>query len=85
MKGKTKNKEEEEPSHSQEDRRPGPAHFLEAAYTAHTGREKQEEERKQMNSISCHNLESSCIERISETEKNFIHLETTQTSCEEYR
>ena len=43
MKGK--NKEEEEPAHSQEDRWLGPAHF------AHTGKEQQEEERKQMNGI----------------------------------
>ena len=39
---KTKNKEEEEePARSQDDRRPGPAHFLDAAYTAHTGTEQQ--------------------------------------------
>ena len=53
MTGKTKNKEEEEePARSQDDRRPGPAHFLEAADTAHTGREQQEEERKQMNTTN---------------------------------
>ena len=53
MKKKTKNKEEEEePARSQDDRRPGPAHFLEAADTAHTGREQQEEERKQMNTTN---------------------------------
>ena len=53
MEGKTKNKEEEEePAHSQEDRRLGPAHFLETTYTAHTRREQAEEERKTMNTIS---------------------------------
>ena len=52
MKGTKKNKEEEEePAPSQEDRRLGPAPFLETTHTAYTGREQSEEERKTMNSI----------------------------------
>ena len=52
VKKKTKNKEEEEPAHYQEDRRPGPAHFLDTPHAMDTGREQPEEERKQMNDIS---------------------------------
>ena len=53
VKKKTKNKEEEEePAHCQEDRWPGPAHFLGKLHTTDTGREQPEEERKQMNDIS---------------------------------
>ena len=51
MKKKTKNKgeeEEEEPARRQEDRQPGPAHFL---HTEDTGREQPEKERRQMNDI----------------------------------
>ena len=39
--------EEEEPAPTQEDRRLGPAHFLETTYTAHTVKEQKKEERKQ--------------------------------------
>ena len=51
--GEEENKEEEEePAHCQEDRRPGPAHFLGMPHTEDTGREQPEEVRKQMNDIS---------------------------------
>ena len=50
VKKKAKNKEEEEEEVAlyQEDRQPGPTHLL---HTAYTGREKSEEERRQMNDI----------------------------------
>ena len=52
VKKKTKNKEEEEPAHCQEDRLPGRAHFLDTPHLTDTGREQQEVERKQINDIS---------------------------------